>query len=449
MHLSVRLNTYSLTNRPLAMAQLTIALTLVGFGALAPSSRAETIVVDTIDGGSETRGLDCTLVDAITAANSDTETGGCIAGDGIDTIDFSVTGTIELESSLPTITAHLTIEGPGTGSLTIHGMDAYALLDADTVDLTVNDLTLQAGYRSTGGCLYAEDATVYLTDVAFVGCSTSSGDGGGAALESTTATLTRVFFQNNDSADDGGALEVFVSEVTVSDSTFAGNTAVGDGGAIYGGGVDTTIDIVRSTFSANKADGSGGAISIVSSAVTWSLTSSTVVDNEADLDASGGHNGGGIKNAGVFTITNSIVADNTDHSASFHYPNLYSSSSTPTITSGGRNLIGDNTGISTVFAAGAPNANLDLVGDSSDPIDPMLRSLTNNGGATPTHLPDYGSPVLDQGSCGSETEDQRGVTRPIDLGDHSNADDGCDIGAVEFDLIFDDGFESGGPSNWS
>ena len=54
----------------------------------------------------------CTLRDAITSANTDTPTGGCAAGSGADTIEFSVTGTVVLGSTLPVIAGDITINDP-------------------------------------------------------------------------------------------------------------------------------------------------------------------------------------------------------------------------------------------------------------------------------------------------------------------------------------------------
>jgi hypothetical protein len=70
-------------------------------------------------------------------------------------------------------------------------------------------------------------------------------------------------------------------------------------------------------------------------------------------------------------------------------------------------------------------ANLDTDGTCAGfPLtaEPRLGGLADNGGPTPTHLPDAGSPVIDAGTaCGSE--DQRGTARP--------RGGACDIGAVE------------------
>ena len=58
-------------------------------------------------------GTTCTLIDAITAANTDTVTGGCLAGAGADTI--TLTADVILTTGLPAITTTsvITIEGAG------------------------------------------------------------------------------------------------------------------------------------------------------------------------------------------------------------------------------------------------------------------------------------------------------------------------------------------------
>jgi hypothetical protein len=64
----------------------------------------------------------CVLRDAITTANDKTTTNSCIAGTGSDTIRFSVTGTIALETTLREITdANLTIVGPASPGIKIDG----------------------------------------------------------------------------------------------------------------------------------------------------------------------------------------------------------------------------------------------------------------------------------------------------------------------------------------
>src|SRR5690349_6568758 len=108
---------YTATRMRVALfAAMVVTLVL----ALSTSARAATITVDSLaDTGAP--GI-CVLRDAITAANAKATTNGCAAGDGNDTIQFSVTGTISLASTLPEVTAsNLTINGPASPRITIDG----------------------------------------------------------------------------------------------------------------------------------------------------------------------------------------------------------------------------------------------------------------------------------------------------------------------------------------
>lgn len=81
---------------------------------------------------------------------------------------------------------------------------------------------------------------------------------------------------------------------------------------------------------------------------------------------------------------------------------------------------------------------------------PFLDSLEPYGGRTPVLMPMFSSSIVDAGGpiCLPSFEDQRGKTRPID--GNLDAENGCDLGAVEFDpmtdplgndVIFADGFD--------
>ena len=85
---------------------------------------------------------------------------------------------------------------------------------------------------------------------------------------------------------------------------------------------------------------------------------------------------------------------------------------------------------------------------------PFFGPLGNYGGKTPVLIPHFNSEIVDAGGplCLPSFEDQRGKLRPMD--GNLDADNGCDIGAVEFDplndpisndVIFADGFESATP----
>ena len=86
---------------------------LVALLVFPPPLMAAVIVVDG----------NCTLVDAITAANTDSATGNCPAGSGADEIQLTVDVTLTVvdnntdgANGLPSITSEVTVEGVG-GSL--------------------------------------------------------------------------------------------------------------------------------------------------------------------------------------------------------------------------------------------------------------------------------------------------------------------------------------------
>jgi predicted outer membrane repeat protein len=112
------------------------------------------------------------------------------------------------------------------------------------------------------------------------------------------------------------------------------------------------------------------------------------------------------------------------------------------ITTAQHNLIGNNLGC-TPFQPSANN-NFDLVGTADAIINPLIGDLANNGGKTLTHLPNKGSPLIDNGSDAAvlsaqlstavagkacQLDDQRTVVRPKDGNNDKIAV--CDIGAVE------------------
>ena len=100
-------------------------------------------------------GGSCTLVDAITAANTDTATGGCPAGSGADTIVLPVGSTQTLTSvnnstygptGLPVISSVMTIVGQGSTITRASGAPEFRLLAvSSTGDLTLQETTVSGG----------------------------------------------------------------------------------------------------------------------------------------------------------------------------------------------------------------------------------------------------------------------------------------------------------------
>ncbi len=99
------------------MSTLAAGLFLVGFGFAPCSSRAAAFrVTKTADtNGVCDSGVDCSLREAINAANDETN------HPGPDTIVFAagVTGVIGLTTALPTLSTDITLEGPGASLLEV------------------------------------------------------------------------------------------------------------------------------------------------------------------------------------------------------------------------------------------------------------------------------------------------------------------------------------------
>ena len=199
----------------------------------------------------------------------------------------------------------------------------------------------------------------------------------------------------------------------MTNSTVISNKAATDGGGISTAGGNVTI--TNCTISGNSAGGNGGGISSLNTGSLsgpYTLTNVTITNNFADNENGVGNgfgNGGGIFNLspGTISLLNTIVAGNID-------PGGQAPDCSGTITSLGHNLIQSTAGCT-------------ITGDTTGNItgqNPLLGSLTKNGGPTPTQLPLAGSPVIDAGaSTGAPATDQRGVSRPQGAG--------VDIGAVE------------------
>ena len=190
----------------------------------------------------------------------------------------------------------------------------------------------------------------------------------------------------------------------VKNSTFTNNNrGSGNGGAIFL--FEGYLSAINSTFTNNKA-GEGGALKLYPN-TRADINSCTIVNNEAN-------SGGGIYNAGgELNIQNTILALN---EASVDGKDIFAISNQAMTTSLGYNLVGN---VENYFPT--TNAN-DLLGTSTNPIDPRLALLNNNGGLTPTIalLPE--SPAINAGNSGEEAFDQRGLPR----------DAQPDIGAYEF-----------------
>jgi len=448
-----------------------------------PPAHAATI---TVNGTVDTIANDgqCTLREAIMAANADTAVNECAAGSGDDTIDLSsITGMIHLTGPLPDLTSNIIFNGPGASNLTVRrdtGGNYRICKVSITATVTISGLRISNGRVADdhGGGIY-NVGTLTLTN------STVNGSNaylGGGIYNTGTLTLTNSIVSDN-SAEHGGGIDNDSGTVELI------NSIVSDNSAEHGGGIDNdsgTVELINSTVSGNSADygggiyndgmltleystvygneatsdgggisnSNGGAVELINSAVNGNeaisdgggifndpnsmaeLTNSTVSDNESGAD------GGGIYNAGTLRLNNSTIGKYNFASGSgggIWNDNNSTASFKNSIVA--RN-IANSAGPDCYNAATLISLGYNLVGDDSDcsfttqtgdqvNVDPLLGDLRDNGGPTETHALLLGSPAFDAipiGSCTDHlgtpiTADQRGVTRPQGCA--------CDIGAYE------------------
>jgi hypothetical protein len=282
------------------------ALAVVSAAALAlmvsTAVEAATITVDSLaDTGAP--GI-CVLRDAITAANTMTATNGCVAGTGNDRIQFRVTGTIALASTLPQITdSHLTIHGPPSPGITIDGgSNVQTMVIALGAKLNFNHLTIANGHNRTvfgfGGGIENE-GTLTVVNSTFSGNNASEGFGGGIGNNGGTLKVANSAFSGNN-ASYGGGIDNNFGTVTVTNSIFSGNIT----DHFYGGGIENdsgTLTVTKSIFSHNRSIFFAGGIGNFGGG-TLTVTNSSFFGN------SGG--GGGIGNNGTGTIANSTFSRN-------------------------------------------------------------------------------------------------------------------------------------------
>jgi len=381
--------------------------------------------------------------------------------------DFDITSPIEIYGIEDTPSSVVRIEGDQ--------LDRVFEVTGSNGDLWLERVTITEGYQPlyNGGGVACYHATLTLEDVVLVLNSSPAHYGGGLAADHCTVTISNTNITNN-TASDGGGIFVNVSTQSLINSIVYYNHATSVGGGIYsinsdidfyavtlgandaatrGGGVfqlgsdssllidhslvegnhantleggglqiseGTNLTIVNSTISGNVADTFGGGIS---TSIPTTINHSTIVNNHADMNANNDGYGGGVFAyiGSVVTISNSILANNIDHSA-FHYNDCAEYVGVDVI-SNGYNLV-ESGGNCTFISTG------DLPG-----LDPMLGPLQNNGGWTNTHALLIGSPAIDAGDPSVTrilypNSDQRGPAR------YARVVNGrVDIGAFEAWLV--------------
>jgi CSLREA domain-containing protein len=298
----------------------------------------------------------CTLRAALQEAN---------AFFGDDTINFSVTGTINLTGALPTISTNMIINGPGSASLTVRrdtGGD-YRIFFTDNRIVSISGMTITNGRSpdgantaqpgGPGGGIRQAGGELTLNDVVITGNRTGNGGtinnnntagwgGSGGGIDgSGVLTITNSVISNNiagngatgffgGSGGFGGGLTFSGSTLTMTDVQVTGNRT-GDAGVTTSGGLGgnggegggmyisvnslsrlTRVHIDNNTAGDGDDGGDGGGIVVVSGPVT--MTDCTINNNTSGQGGSKFGSqagiGGGLLNFGLTTMLNCLVSGN-------------------------------------------------------------------------------------------------------------------------------------------
>jgi predicted outer membrane repeat protein len=361
-------------------------------------------------------------------------------------LDPALSGlTLTLDAALGQIEVGKIISLDASGlaaGFTIDGGTGTNRLFQNLSSMHLRGLRLTGGAVSGDGGAILSTGTLVLEDCTLSG-HTATGIGGAVACTSGSLLVKRCAFAGNTATSHGGALACTTTNagITLENSSFTDNESVARGGAVYlSNSTSISNRMVQCTVAGNRSAQRGGGVMVTNSHL--SLLHSTLTQNRAATQRGGGlvmDPGSSFRQ----TIQNTIIADN-------YAPTLpdvaVDNQNTSWPLSAGGNLIGQNTGATTQFPTGLPNAAGDYVGSETAPLKGLLAPYGIYGGTTPTCPPMPGSPALDKavpvttlnlvGTVplpGGLTTDQRGFTRSVD-GDF-NGTARPDIGAAESVIV--------------
>lgn len=242
----------------------------------APLADAAFITVDAFDDADDAANGDCTLREAVAAANTDTAVDGCAAGSGADVIIFDPgvsNPSIALMGGELLITDDLSIEGQ-------NGASSQVTIDANyqsriirvgfNTTFDISNTILQNGRADLGGALrYNVGTSGAVSDVTFL--LNRAEISGGALYNGGAVTVTGGEFTSNRAlgttpADGGGAIFNRGTMAVSAGTAFTFNKAIeglGNGGAIFNQD-NRTLSVTSSgggvSFERNQAARAGGAI---------------------------------------------------------------------------------------------------------------------------------------------------------------------------------------------
>jgi CSLREA domain-containing protein len=213
MNSAFRPRSTSLDRLPFLRLFLVVAFIYSLFPSIPPAYAATTINVTTTTDEWNADG-DCSLREAIRAANTDTAVDACPAGSGTDTINLPAgTYTLTLVGANENlnatgdldITANVTIAGASAATTIIDGNEADRVFHVTAGGFTpiFQDLTVQNGnVAGPGGGIQAR--SIALTNVNIKSNTTATGGRGGGVYTDGATTITGSLFQDNLANGYGG-----------------------------------------------------------------------------------------------------------------------------------------------------------------------------------------------------------------------------------------------------
>jgi CSLREA domain-containing protein len=371
---------------------------------------------------------DCSLREAIEAANEDVAIDNCAAGSSGSTDDIYLeAGTYILsEAGIDGIYQDENNNKEGdldfNTSMNIHGVDMDStMIDGGNIDRVI-DLLVSGIHISITNVTIQNGRTI-----------TETGGGGGILIHpGVTLNLSNCRITDNITDKLGGGLDNWSGYVEITNCTIQNNSAA-QGGGVYN---DGDIIIKKSLINENSAEVLGGGLNNSLSGGKATLENVTVSRNTSISDNAGS----GIFSNAIITLTNATVVHNVGAGAGFASLGTGYMKNTIIANHGEvDNCAGDEADIISVGhnLEDGDSCHLDPAG-KQDQIntDPHLvgDEPQDNGGLTYTYALEISSPAIDAGSnSGCPATDQRGFGRPKDGDGDGNAV--CDIGAFEANTL--------------
>lgn len=373
----------------------------------------------------------------------DSSLGGILASDGALTIRgvglrHSVIRAGAVSPSLASFIQHL--NSLTLQRLTVKDFPGTAIRSSGPLFVFDSSFEFNGSSGYEGGSIHSA-ALLSIFNTAFVGGFAAKG--GAIYHDRLEFWCTRCTFEGAVAESYGGAIYLgdLATTSVIDASLFAGNSTPGLGGAIhyyFTSASGSSLRIVNSTFHGNQAGSLGGAICALTTGMV--ILNSTITDNTADSNLDGYGTGGGVfSNPSDNLIYNSILSGNMASITIEPGGNVWAwpQDCAGSFLSNGYNIVRN------VFTGCAPGdlSCCTFTGGAPSTADPLLDSLTYNGGLTRTRALVPGSPAIGgarpdgcaDGQGGFLSTDQRGASRP---------QFGCDLGAFEYgSLVFADGFE--------